>query len=174
MKHLHLDEWCFFVAFCFRWGFGVGRTKNPTAWKKELSESSHSWKKALLTESAQISSRNKPRTHLCLVMSVQCSLRIEASEGSNGEPSSFVDWLHFCWLVNSLAFVLWECAAAYVYLSIALVCDCDTPLKRNTLICHVSQWADLAKELLQGPFALHSAPTFFTDFHHSVHFSPLI
>lgn len=116
--------WCLLPSLMMIRSGGGGEGQQP-AWKKELSESSHSWKKALLTQSAQISSRNKPWTHLCWLMSVQRSLKIEVSETSNGEPSSLVDWLHFCWLLNPRHLScqnVFMCFRSRVYLSIAVAC----------------------------------------------------
>lgn len=84
------------------WGGGGGGRGGgaKTAQMEELSESSPFWLKALLTQSAQISSRNKPQTHLCWLIPVQCWLKIEALESWNVARLSFVEWLDFCWLRN--------------------------------------------------------------------------
>lgn len=162
MKHLDLDQRCYFVAFTrLRFGLvvvmvggGRGEWGPKTAQMEELSERSHFWLKALLTQSAQISSRNKPRTHLCWLIPVQCWLKIEASECWNAARLSFVEWLDFCWLRNP-QHLSSENAQVHLFIHCCCLCLKYTPEEEHANL----SWAQQQQQgLLQGPFALYSAP----------------
>lgn len=171
-QQLDLDQRCYFVAFTrlrFYFFFGGG-----AAQIEELSESSHFWLKALLTQSAQISSRNKPWTHLCWLIPVQCWLKIEASESWNVARLSFVEWLDFCWLRNP-QHLSSENAQMHLFIHCCCLCLKYTTEEEHANLSCVTMSTTATRTSTRSPcFIFCCRPTFFTDFHHSVHLSPLI